>query len=60
MVPIQNELGWEKTPDQYVKRLSDILMKCFAKLKDSGSMFINIGETHQDFQVPWNYRQVNC
>ncbi|MDD2307697.1 MAG: DNA methyltransferase [Prolixibacteraceae bacterium] len=45
-----NELGWEKTPDLYVKRLSDILMKCFARLKDSGSMFINIGETHQDFQ----------
>ena len=45
-----NELGWEKTPDQYVKRLSNILMKCFARLKDSGSMFINIGETHQDFQ----------
>jgi DNA modification methylase len=45
-----NELGWEKTPDQYVKRLSNILMKCFAQLKDSGSMFINIGETHQDFQ----------
>lgn len=44
------ELGWEKTPDQYVKRLSDILMKCFDRLKDSGSMFINIGETHQDFQ----------
>lgn len=45
-----NELGWEKTPDLYVKRLSDILMKCFDRLKDSGSMFINIGETHQDFQ----------
>lgn len=46
----KNELGWEKTPDQYVKRLSDILMKCFNRLKDSGSMFINIGETYQDFQ----------
>lgn len=45
-----NELGWEETPDLYVKRLSNILMKCFARLKDSGSMFINIGETHQDFQ----------
>jgi DNA modification methylase len=45
-----NELGWEKTPDLYVKRLATILMKCFARLKDSGSMFINIDETHQDFQ----------
>ena len=28
-----NELGWEKTPDEYVKRLADILMKCYEKLK---------------------------
>lgn len=40
-----NELGWEKTPDEYIKRLADILMKCYENLKPSGSMFINIGET---------------
>jgi DNA modification methylase len=45
-----NELGWEETPDQYVKRLSDILMKCMDRLKDTGSMFVNIGETYEDFQ----------
>ncbi len=43
-----NELGWEKTPDEYVKRLADILMKCYKKLKSSGSMFINLGETYKD------------
>jgi len=41
-----NELGWEKTVDLYVKRLADILMKCFEKLKNTGSMFVNIGETY--------------
>jgi DNA modification methylase len=41
-----NELGWEKTVDLYVKRLADILMKCFGKLKNTGSMFVNIGETY--------------
>lgn len=41
-----NELGWEKTPDLYVKRLADILMRGFAHLKDSGSMYINIGESY--------------
>jgi site-specific DNA-methyltransferase (adenine-specific) len=45
-----DELGWEKTPDLYVKRLADILMKCFARLKESGSMFVNLGDTYQDFQ----------
>ena len=43
-----NELGWEKTPGLYVKRLSDILMKGYEKLKDTGSMFVNLGETYED------------
>jgi len=43
-----NELGWESTPDLYVKRLADILMKGFAKLKESGSMFINLGESYEN------------
>lgn len=43
-----NELGWEKTPDLYVKRLADILMKGYQKLKNTGSMFVNLGETYED------------
>jgi DNA modification methylase len=43
-----NELGWEKTPDLYVTRLSDILMKGYEKLKNTGSMFVNLGETYED------------
>lgn len=43
-----NELGWEKTPDLYIKRLADILMKGFMKLKNTGSMFVNLGETYED------------
>lgn len=43
-----NELGWEKTPDEYVKRLADILMKGYERLKDTGSMFINLGETYKN------------
>lgn len=43
-----NELGWEKTPDEYIKRLSDILMKPYNRLKSTGSMFVNIGETYQN------------
>lgn len=45
-----NELGWEKTPEEYVERLSNILMKCFDRLKDTGSMFVNLGETFEDGQ----------
>lgn len=48
--PDPNELGWEKTPDIYVKRLADILMKGFERLKPTGSMFINLGESYDDGQ----------
>ena len=42
-----DELGWEKTPQEYVERLSNILMKGFDKMKDSASMFINMAETFE-------------
>ena len=45
-----NELGWEKTPDEYVNRLCDILMKCYRRLKITGSIFVNLGETFEDGQ----------
>lgn len=45
-----NELGWEKTPDEYITRLSNIIMKGYEKLKDSGSIFINLGDTYQNRQ----------
>jgi DNA modification methylase len=45
-----NELGWEKTPEEYINRLANILMKCYSKLKSTGSMFVNLGETYKDGQ----------
>ena len=46
----KDELGWEETPDLYVERLANILMKGYDRLKDTGSMFINIGETYDDIR----------
>lgn len=43
-----NELGWEKTPEEYVHRLCNILMKCYDKLKITGSLFVNLGETYEN------------
>lgn len=45
-----NELGWEKTPDEYITRLSNIIMKGYDRLKDTGSIFINLGDTYQNCQ----------
>ena len=55
-----NELGWEKTPDLYVNRLANILMKCFNHLKPTGSMFINLGDTYQDFQCLGVIDRLTC
>ncbi len=43
-----NELGWERTAELYVRRLADILMKGYERLKDTGSMFINLGESYEN------------
>jgi DNA modification methylase len=45
-----NEMGWEATPKLYAKRLVDTLMKPYSRLKESGSMFINLGETYDKGQ----------
>lgn len=45
-----NEMGWEKTPQLYAERLVDSLMKPYSKLKDSGSMFVNLGESYDKGQ----------
>lgn len=46
----KNELGWEKTPEEYITRLCDIIMKGYERLKDTGSIFINLGDTYQNCQ----------
>ena len=43
-----DEIGWEKTPQEYVKRLANIYMKGYEKMKDTGSVFINIAETFEN------------
>lgn len=45
-----NEMGWEKTPKLYAKRLVDTLMKPYSQLRDTGSMFVNLGETYEKGQ----------
>ncbi|MHA8103793.1 DNA methyltransferase [Aquirufa nivalisilvae] len=45
-----NEMGWEKTPKLYAERLVDSLMKPYERLKDTGSMFVNLGETYDKGQ----------
>jgi DNA modification methylase len=45
-----NEMGWEATPQLYAERLVDSLMKPYNRLKESGSMFVNLGESYDKGQ----------
>ena len=45
-----NEIGWEKTPNDYAERITKILLKCAENLTDTGSIFINVGETYENLQ----------
>jgi len=48
---IDNELGHERTVDEYLDNLVKIITPCFNKLKDDGCLFINIADTQIDFSL---------
>ena len=44
----ENELGAEKTPEEYIKRLVDHLKDCYRVLKPEGCFYLNLGDTYVD------------
>ena len=44
----ENELGSEKTPEEYVNRLANHLHACYRVLKPGGSLYLNLGDTFLD------------
>ena len=43
-----NELGSEKTSEEYVQRMANHLHKCYRVLKNDGSFFLNMGDTYRN------------
>lgn len=43
-----DELGAEKTPEEYIKHLVDHLKDCYRVLKPEGSFYLNLGDTYVD------------
>lgn len=48
---IDNELGHERTVDEYLDNLMKIITPCFNKLKDDGCLFINIADSQVDYSL---------
>ena len=44
----KNQLGSEKTKEEYCKKLTDIFGKIYPTLKQTGNVIINIGESYED------------
>lgn len=43
-----DELGAEKTPEEYIKHLVDHLKDCYRVLKSEGSFYLNLSDTYLD------------
>lgn len=51
-----DQLGRERTPEQYVERLARIMMKVHRVLKDDGTLWLNIDDTYWHGElagIPW-------
>ena len=42
---VEGNIGEEKSVEEYVKNLAETFKKVYSKLKDDGSLFVNIGDT---------------
>ena len=43
---VVGQLGLEDTVEEYIKKLLDIFDECWRALKDTGTVFINMGDTY--------------
>jgi len=42
------EIGWEKSPQEYAQRIANVIMKCSENMTEDGSIFINLGESYDN------------
>lgn len=45
---VVGQLGLEDTVEEYIKKLLDIFDECWRVLKDTGTVFINMGDTYSN------------
>ena len=43
---VDGQIGFESTPDEYIKRLTSVFMECFRVLKKNGTMWLVIGDSY--------------
>jgi DNA modification methylase len=53
---VDGQIGCETTPNEYVIRLADVFDECRRVLKETGTLWLNLGDKYQDgnlLGMPW-------
>lgn len=53
---VDGQIGCESTPNEYVTRLADVFDECRRVLKETGTLWLNLGDKYQDgnlLGMPW-------
>ncbi len=45
---VDDQIGWEETPEQYVARLVEVFREVRRVLRDDGTLWLNLGDTHNN------------
>ena len=48
---VAGQLGLEDTVEEYIEKLLDIFDECWRVLKDTGTVFINMGDTYSSSKI---------
>lgn len=47
-VRVDNQIGLEETPDEYVNRMVELLRECKRVLREDGTLWLNIGDSYSN------------
>lgn len=53
---VGNEIGMEKTPDEYVDTVAEVGRQLYRVIRDDGTFWLNIGDTYRNKEllgIPW-------
>jgi hypothetical protein len=45
---VDNQIGWEETPEKYVARLVEVFREVRRVLRDDGTLWLNLGDTYNN------------
>lgn len=53
---VDGQIGLEETPEEYIRKLTDVFMEVYRVLKPEGTLWLNIGDSYSEknlIGIPW-------